>query len=113
MINFTGMLRAPELPRTPVYVATYSDGLGLQRQEIVDPDRLSAYAIARRGQPTGLSLTGLRKKKAPRLTATPSLAERVDVQLTRALHSIYINTDAAANFVLTELRTQAMKARNA
>ena len=105
--NFTGMLRAPDIEQPPVFIATYSDGFGIKRREITAPDRLAAYAIATRRLPSGAALTGLRKKKAPRSQVAPTLDEKVDVKLTRALASVYANTDAAARFVMEELRALA------
>lgn len=39
-----------------------------------------------------------------------SLAERIDIELARALYSIYANTDIAARFVIEELHQQAQGA---
>ena len=62
MLNFLGLLKAPEQPAPLVrYVATYSNGFGLQRREIDAPSRLAAYAIARVRPPEGCELTQLRK----------------------------------------------------
>lgn len=107
MLNFTGMLSAPDVERQPVFVATYSDGFGLKRKEIEAPNRFTAYAIATRRPPAGHELTGLHKKKAPRQQSRQTLDEKVDVKLTRALAGIYANTDIAARFVLAELHQLA------
>lgn len=107
MLNFTGMLSAPNIEQTPVFVATYSDGFSLKRKEIHAPTRMAAYAIATRRPPLGCTLTQLRKKKSPREQAVPTLEEKVDVKLTRALSSIYANTDVAVRFVMDELRVMA------
>lgn len=108
--NFLGMLKAPELAQDPVFVATYSDGFGLKRKEITAPNRLVAYAIASMRPPLGHTLSQLRKKKSP--YATPAkpvepLEEAVDVKLTRALVSIYANTDLACRFAAEEIRSMA------
>lgn len=79
MLNFTGLLTAPEVERPPVFVATYSSGFGLVRREI----------------------------EAPRQQSSQALEEKVDVKLTRALFSIYANADIAARFVLEELHQMA------
>lgn len=107
MLNFTGLLTAPEVERQPVFVATYSSGFGLVRREIEAPNRFTAYAIATRRPPAGHELTGLHKKKSPRQQARQTLEEKVDVKLTRALAGIYANTDVAARFVLEELQQMA------
>lgn len=107
MINFTGMLSAPEIQQPTVFVATYSDGLGLVRKEIEAANRFTAYAIASRRLPGNLPLTNLRKKKQPRTSPELSLDERVDIKLTKALSGIYTNTDLAARFVMDELREMA------
>ncbi len=39
-----------------------------------------------------------------------TLAERIDAELTRALFSIYANTDIAARFVIEELHRNAQGA---
>lgn len=107
MLNFTGMLSAPNIEQPPVFVATYSDGFNLKRKEIHAPNRMAAYAIATRRPPEGSTLTQLRKKKAPREQDAQTLDEKVDVKLTRALAGVYANTDAAARFVMEELRALA------
>jgi len=62
MLNFLNMLKAPEQPAPlALYVATYSNGFGLQRKEIHAPTRLAAYAIAQVRPPEGCELTQLRK----------------------------------------------------
>ena len=61
MLNFLGMLKAPE-PQA-LYVATYTDGFNLRRREIAAPTRLAAYAIARVRPPEGCTLSHLRKKR--------------------------------------------------
>lgn len=110
--NFTGMLSAPNIDMLPTYMATYSSGFGFVHKEIEAPNRAVAYAIASRRPPEGHQLTGLRKKKAPRLEPRPSLAERVDVDLTRALYGIYANTDAAARFAMAEITASANQSLN-
>ncbi len=86
MLNFTGMLTAPNIEQPPVFVATYSDGFNLKRKEIHAPTRMAAYAIAVGRPPLGCALTQLRKKKEPRAqTPVPTLEEKVDVNMTRAL----------------------------
>ena len=107
MLNFTGKLSAPNIEQPPVFVATYSDGFNLKRKEIHAPTRMAAYAIATRRPPEGATLTNLRKKKSPRQQASQTLDEKVDVKLTRALAGVYANTDAAARFVMEELRELA------
>lgn len=110
MLNFTGLVKAPYIDHPPIYVATYSDGFNLRRKEIHAPTRLAAYAIATGRPPLGCTLTQLRKKKSPAAPKLPSLAERVDVSLARALFGIYANTDAAARFAAAELRSMAAEA---
>lgn len=110
MLNFTGMLSAPEIDQMPVYVATYSDGAGLVRKEIEAPSRLAAYAIATRRPIGNLPLTGIHKKRAPRQQPRQTLAEKVDVKLTRALFGIYRNTDIAARFAIEKLQAEAAAA---
>lgn len=105
--NFTGMLSAPDVDLLPTYMATYSNGFGFKHKEIEAPNRAVAYAIASRRPPEGHQLTGLRKKKAPAMKPRPPLEDRVDVALTRALYSIYANTDAAARFVSAEITASA------
>ena len=64
MLNFLGMLKAPENPTPlPCFVATYSNGFGLHRREITAPSRLAAYAIATTRPPDGYTLTQLRKQR--------------------------------------------------
>lgn len=104
MLNFAGMLSAPDAEQAPVFVATYSDGFNLKRKEIHAPTRMVAYAIANGRPPSGCTLTQLRKKKSPRQSMTQTLEEKVDVKLTRALAGIYANTDLAARFALEEIR---------
>lgn len=111
MLNFTNMLKAPELEQPITYVATYSDGFGLKRKEIEAPTRLSAYAIATGRPPLGFTLTSLRKKKTERKPAFKTLADRIDVKATRALSSIYTNTDLACRFVMDEIRAMAASAQ--
>lgn len=110
MLNFTGMISAPNIEQPPVFVATYTDGFNLKRKEIHAPNRMTAYAIATRRPPEGSTLTQLRKKKAPRMQVAPTLEEKVDVKLTRALAGVYANTDAAARFVMDEIRSMAQEA---
>lgn len=110
--NFTGMLSAPSVSRVPVYTATYSDGFGLVRKEIEAPNRTVAYAIATRRPPEGHRLTNLRKKKSFGVSDVASLDERVDMAMTRALYSIYTNTDTAARFARAEIKASAMAARS-
>lgn len=62
MLNFLGMLKAPE-PQA-LYVATYTDGFNLRRRDITAPTRLAAYAIARVRPPEGCTLTHLIKNRA-------------------------------------------------
>jgi len=111
MLNFTGMLTAPNIEQPPVFVATYSDGFNLKRKEIHAPTRMAAYAIAVGRPPLGCALTQLRKKKEPRAqTPVPTLEEKVDVNMTRALAGVYANTDIAARFVMDEIHGMATKA---
>lgn len=110
--NFTGMLRAPKVEVIPVYAATYSNGFEMKRKEIEAPNRVVAYAIATRRPPEGYELTNLRKKKATRAADIASLDERVDVAMTRALYSIYANTDAAARFAMAEIKASANQTLN-
>lgn len=64
MLNLHGMLKAPTPAEpAPVYIATYSNGFGLQRREITAPNRFSAYAKAKVYKPEGHTLTNLRMKK--------------------------------------------------
>jgi len=64
MLNLHGMLKAPAAADPlPVFVATYSNGFGLQRREITAPNRFNAYAKARVYVPDGHTLTHLRQKK--------------------------------------------------
>lgn len=64
MLNLAGMLKAPEQPAPLArYVATYSDGFNLRRQEIKAPTRLAAYAKAKAYGPEGCQLTNLRKQR--------------------------------------------------
>lgn len=108
--NFLGMLSAPTIEQPPVFVAIYSDGFETKRKEIHAPTRVAAYAIATRRPPNGCTLTSLRKKKAPRAQSKPTLEERVDVAMTKALHGIYVNTDMAARFIMEEIRSMAREA---
>ncbi len=110
MLNFTGMLTAPNVEQPPVFVATYSDGFNLKRKEIHAPTRMAAYAIAVVRPPLGCTLTQLRKKKSVRLHPAPTLEEKVDVKLARALSSVYANTEVAARFVMDEIHTMAQGA---
>lgn len=106
MLNFTGLVKAPYIDHPPTYVATYSDGFNLRRKEIHAPTRMAAYAIATGRPPAGCTLTQLRKKKSPTTPKLPSLAERVDVSLTRALFGVYANTDVAARMAIDEMKAR-------
>lgn len=110
--NFTGMLSAPTVTQAPVFMATYSNGFGIVRKEIEAPNRTVAYAIATRRPPEGHQLTNLRKKKSPAAITQPSLDERIDVAMTRALYSIYTNTDTAARFASAEIKASANQLLN-
>lgn len=110
MLNFTGMIPAPDIEQPPVFVATYSDGFNLKRKDIHAPNRMVAYSIAVVRPPLGCTLTQLRKKKSARSQVGPTLEEKVDVKLTRALASVYANTDVAARFVMDELHAMAQGA---
>ena len=64
MLNFLGLLKAPDQPAPLArYVATYSNGFGLQRREIDAPSWQAAYAIARVRPPEGFELTHFRKAR--------------------------------------------------
>ena len=62
--SFSHLLKAPTEPvPAPVFVATYSNGFGFERNEITAPNRFSAYAKAKVYMPDGHTLTHLRMKK--------------------------------------------------
>lgn len=67
MLNFTGLLKAPEHPSPlALYVATYNNGFGLQRREITAPSRFVALAIASTRIPDGFTLSHLRRQRGKR-----------------------------------------------